>query len=305
MEKILVTGGAGNIGSSLVKALLKRKGSSVYVFDNLLTGKKENLPFKNSNLIFKECNINNITELESAWEDNIFDFVFHYAALVGVSRTQLNPLAVLNDVDGIKNILKMSSATGTKRIFFSSSSEVYGEPVEIPQNEETTPLNSRIPYAIVKNIGEAFFKAYQKENGLDYTILRFFNTYGPNQNNDFVVTRFIEQAVTGEDLTIYGDGQQSRSFLYIDDNVDFTLQILDESLFINDVVNVGSEEVISIKDLAELIKKLTESKSNIVHLPPLEDGDMFRRKPDISKMKKHRTDFLKLEEGIRKLISKI
>ena len=81
MEKILVTGGAGNIGSSLVKALLKRKGSSVYVFDNLLTGKKENLPFKNSNLIFKECNINNITELESAWEDNIFDFVFHYAAL--------------------------------------------------------------------------------------------------------------------------------------------------------------------------------------------------------------------------------
>ena len=118
--------------------------------------------------------------------------------------------------------------------------------------------------------------------------MRFFNTYGPNQSNDFVVTRFIEQAITGEDLTIYGDGQQSRSFLYIDDNVDFTLQILDESLFINDVVNVGSEEVISIKDLAKLIKKLTKSESNIVHLPPLEDGDMLRRKPDISKMKQYR-----------------
>ena len=303
MEKILVTGGAGNIGSSLVNELLKQKNTCVYVFDNLLTGRKENLPHKNPGLVFKKCDVNNISELENAWGNNTFDFVFHYAALVGVIRTQSNPLAVLNDVEGIKNILEMSNEMGTRRIFFSSSSEVYGEPVEIPQNEDTTPLNSRLPYAIVKNIGEAYFKAYQKEHGLDYTILRFFNTYGPNQNNDFVIARFIEQACKGEDLTIYGDGKQSRSFLYIDDNVDFTLQILDKSFFINDVVNVGSEEVISIKDLAELIKKLTKSKSNIVHLPPLEEGDMFRRKPDISKMKQYRTNFLKLEEGIRKLIN--
>ena len=107
-----------------------------------------------------------------------FDYVFHYAAVVGVHRTLQNPLAVLRDIDGIRNILELSKNTGVKRVFYSSSSEVYGEPVEIPQNESTTPLNSRLPYAIVKNLGEAYFKSYQQEFGLDYTIFRFFNKIG-------------------------------------------------------------------------------------------------------------------------------
>src|SRR6185312_4294759 len=138
-----------------------------------------------------------------------FDYVFHYAAMVGVKRTLNNPMTVLQDIEGIKNILSLSKNTCVKRVFYSSSSEVYGEPVEFPQNENTTPLNSRLPYAIVKNVGEAFFRSYQREYGLDFTIFRFFNTYGSRQSQDFVVTKFIDEALGNQDITIYGDGNQS------------------------------------------------------------------------------------------------
>ena len=180
---------------------------------------------------------------------------------MGVERTQKNPLGVLEDIKGIRNILECSKESGVKRIFYSSSSEVYGEPVEVPQNEATAPLNSRVPYDVVKNLGEAYFRTYKKEFELPYTIFRFFNTYGPNQKNDFVITRFLEQALKGEDISIYGDGSQSRSFFYIDYNVSFTNKVLEEDLFINEVVNVGSDQTITIKELALLIKEITGSSS--------------------------------------------
>lgn len=114
-----------------------------------------------------------------------------------MKRTTDNPVSVLHDIDGIRNVLDLCKNTGVKRVFFSSSSEVYGEPVEFPQNEHTTPLNSKLPYAIVKNIGEAFLRSYHKEYGLDYTVFRFFNTYGPKQSKDFVVSKFIRAALKG------------------------------------------------------------------------------------------------------------
>ena len=196
MKNILITGGAGFIGSSLARALIEKGDNFVQIVDNLSTGNIDNLP-KNCNFIL--CDINNYSEISSVMKEKAFDVVFHYAALVGVQRTQESPLKVLNDINGIKNILELSRETGVKRVIYSSSSEVYGEPVSLPQNEATTPLNSRVPYAIVKNIGEAFLKTYYKEFGLKYTILRFFNTYGLSQSSDFVISRFINKALNNEE----------------------------------------------------------------------------------------------------------
>ena len=184
-----------------------------------------------------------------------FDFVFHYAAVVGVKRTLKNPMMVLEDIEGIKNILLLSKNTGVKRVFYSSSSEVYGEPFEIPQNEKTTPLNSRLPYAIVKNIGEAFFKSYQEEYGLDYTVFRFFNTYGVNQSDDFVVPIFIKLALKNDPIHIYGDGLQTRSFCYVDDNVDACINAINAPSCLNDVINIGSDKEQTILSLAQEIKE--------------------------------------------------
>jgi nucleoside-diphosphate-sugar epimerase len=303
-QKILVTGGAGNVGGSLAKALVSNDNYEVVVVDNLRTGSLSKLPSRdNSNFTFIKCDVNNFSDISSimvAWK---FDYVFHYAALVGVKRTLDNPIEVLNDIDGIKNILILSKNTQVKRLFFSSSSEVYGEPVEFPQNEHTTPLNSRLPYAIVKNVGEAFFKSYQKEFELDYTIFRFFNTYGPGQSTDFVVPRFINLALSGNDIQIYGDGSQTRTFCFIDDNIEATKRIFEEGLFINDVVNVGSNIEVSVLDLAQRIIKLTGSISKIVHLPALDEGDMTRRQPDNSKMLSILNRPLKgIDEGIKILI---
>ena len=200
-------------------------------------------------------------------------------------------------------VLSLSKNTGVKRVFYSSSSEVYGEPFEIPQNENTTPLNSRLPYAIVKNVGEAFFKSYYQEYGLEYTIFRFFNTYGPNQSEDFVLPRFLKLALQNKDISIYGDGLQTRSFCYVDDNVETCIKSITDPSCVNAVLNIGSDKEQTILSLAEEVIHLTNSKSNIVHLPALEEGDMARRCPDTSKMKKVLgRDLMPLNEGVLKLV---
>jgi nucleoside-diphosphate-sugar epimerase len=307
MPKILVTGGAGFVPSSLVDKLVLDKSNLVVSIDNFLTGNKKNLisePIDNYHFI--KCDVNNYQDLSAIMLAYKFDYVFHYAAVVGVKRTLDNPLMVLEDIEGIKNILNLSKNTGVKRIFFSSSSEVYGEPVEFPQNEHTTPLNSKLPYAIVKNIGEAFMKSFKKEHDLDYTIFRFFNTYGPKQSADFVMSKFIKLAVANKDITIYGDGLQTRTFCFIDDNLETTVKILNENLVVNDVINLGSDIEMTILDLAKLVIEMTESKSKIVHLPALEEGDMTRRKPDNTKMKEILgRELLPIREGIMKILPEI
>ena len=282
---ILITGAAGNIGSELVTALIQRKDCFVVAVDNLLTGSMAKLPQSTGNFKFIKADVNNWSELSSIMTSYKFDYVFHYAAVVGVMRTLQNPAMVLNDVQGIKNILDLSKNTGVNRIFYSSSSEVYGEPVEFPQNEKTTPLNSRLPYAIVKNLGEAFLRTYYQEYGLNYTIFRFFNTYGPKQSEDFVISKFIRQAINNKELPINGNGGQTRTFCFIKDNIEVTLKCLFENMCLNDVMNLGNDQEIKIIDLAKKIIQLANSKSSIAYLPALEEGDMTRRMPDISKMK--------------------
>ncbi len=302
-RNILITGGAGNIGSSLAKKLVQDSDNYVVIIDNLVTGTMDNLPLPLTNWRFVKGNVNTYKDISPIMSSTSFQYVFHYAALVGVKRTLSNPLKVLKDIDGIRNVLELSKNTGVKRIFYSSSSEVYGEPVEFPQNEETTPLNSRLNYAVVKNLGEVYLKTYKKEFGLDYTIFRFFNTYGTSQTDDFVIPIFIKAALAGSDIKIYGDGNQIRTFCYIGDNVDTTIKILYDNLCVNEIINIGNDIEYTIEDLARLIIDITESKSKIKYLPPLEEGDMTRRKPDNSKMKKILgRNLIPLEEGLRRII---
>jgi UDP-glucuronate decarboxylase len=304
MTSVLVTGAAGNVGSALVEGLLKYPDNFVVAVDNFLTGSRNKLPKENLNKFkFIKADANNYAEICSIMLSYRFDYVFHYAAVVGVQRTLENPVMVLDDIQGIKNVLDLAKNTGVKRVFYSSSSEVYGEPVEFPQNENTTPLNSRLPYAVVKNVGESFLRSYQKEYGLDFTIFRFFNTYGPRQSEDFVISKFVKLALSGSPLTIYGEGKQSRTFCYIDDNIDTTISCMVNSHCVNDVMNVGSDEEFSVLELAKSVLKVTDSKSEIRFVQPLKEGDMARRKPDISKMKKILgRPLLSLEDGLRRTI---
>jgi UDP-glucose 4-epimerase len=301
---ILVTGGAGFIGSALVEELISDPNNFVVVVDNLLTGTREKIPTsQHENIKFIQCDVNHEEEITSVFHTFHFDYVFHYAALVGVKRTLENPVSVLQDIDGIRNVLNLSKNTGVKRVIYSSSSEVYGEPVEFPQNEETTPLNSRLPYAIVKNIGEAFLKSYKQEFGLDYTIFRFFNTYGPKQAKDFVISKFINAALKNEDITVYGDGSQTRTFCFIDNNIKACINAAFSEECKNKTINIGNDIETTILELANMVIELTGSESKIVHLQPLEEGDMTRRKPDITIMTKLLNDeIIPLNEGLKKLL---
>ncbi len=285
MKKVIVTGAAGFIPSHLIEGLLSR-GYEVLGIDNYLTGLPTNLNQAKANdkFSFQEADVNNLAEIEKTFLDFSPDYVFHYAACVGVKRTLDNPQWVLNDIKGLDNILELCRKSKVKRICYSSSSEVYGEPVEFPQHEHTTPLNSKLPYAVVKNLGEVYLKTYKKEHDLDYTIFRFFNTYGPRQSPDFVISKFIKCALQGEPISVYGDGSQSRTFCFIKDNVDATINALESKECANEVINIGSDNEMSILELAKKIIATTNSKSNIVHLPALEEGDMTRRLPYIEKM---------------------
>lgn len=304
LRKILVTGGAGFIGSAVAEKLAENPENYVVIVDNLLTGSMVKVPqAPHGNLRFIKCDVNNFSDISGVFYAYTFDYVFHYAAVVGVKRTLNHPVLVLNDLHGLENVLKLSKNTGVRRVYYSSSSEVYGEPVEFPQNEHTTPLNSRLPYAIVKNVGEAYLRSYQKEFGLEFTIFRFFNTYGPKQSKEFVISRFLHLALTNEDITIYGDGLQTRTFCFINDNLDACLTAFYEDLHVNDVINIGGNKEVTIIDLAETIIRVTRSNSKLIHLPALEEGDMTRRLPDIAKMQ----DLLRrepktLEDGLRIVI---
>ena len=172
----------------------------------------------------------------------------------------------------------------------------------MPQVESTTPLNSKLPYAVVKNVGEVYFKTWQQEYGLDYTIFRFFNTYGPRQSPDFVISKFMQQALRNEPITVYGDGQQTRTFCFIDDNVDATIAAMDLDSARNEIINIGSPVITTVKELAEIIIDITGSSSEIIHLPPLEEGDMTRRQPANEKMRTLLLDreLVTLRDGLRR-----
>lgn len=303
MSNFLITGGAGFIGASLANKLaLSSPSNFIVCVDNFFTGRKErllNLP----NIKLINCDVNNYDEISAVFHTYSFDYVFHFAAIVGVKQTLENPMLVFRDADGIKNIVKLSYYSGVKRLFFSSSSEVYGEPHTIPQDEESTPLNSRLPYAVVKVFGETYIRYYTVKHPLNYTILRLFNIYGELQRPDFVISKFLKQSLTNMPITIYGDGSQTRSFMYIENLLDIIMFMLENDLFINSIVNVGSPTEVSILELAKIIKEITGSSSPIEFLPPLKEGDMKRRCPNIEKLRQfYKKPLTPLNEGLANIV---
>lgn len=305
-NKFLVTGGAGFLGSHMCDLLLG-KGASILCVDNLSNGKKENIlhNFKNKNFKFLRIDVNDFRKLKPIFAQFKPDYVMHYAAVVGVKKTSNNPLEVFRDIEGIKNIAELSREYGVKKILFTSSSEVYGEPVKLPIAEDDT-FNGKWPYSLVKILGEQYFTAYYEKYGIPVTIVRFFNAYGPRQdfgNSGFVVSTFLKNALSGKPLIIFGDGRQTRDFVYVNDNVRLTFEA-----FLNDEINgkpmnIGSGKSVHIIDLANEIKKFI-ANIKVVYKPFRQKGEIKYRTPDVSFMKKMLKDEpkIKLNDGIKQTL---
>lgn len=303
MTTALITGGAGFIGSHTAEALVK-EGYNVIIVDNFTTGNRNNLSAIEDRVTIIDCDVIDKNKIDEVFNNNKIDYVFLYSAIVGVKRTLKNPTKVLQDIDGIKNILNLCITHKIKRLFYSSSSEVYGEHMNGDLSEEKTPLNSKLPYAIVKNLGEVLIQSYKKDHDLNYTIFRFFNTFGPRQSQDFVISNFIKKALHNETIEINGTGNQTRTFLFIEDNIKAVIKTLKKNLCLNETVNIGGEEEISINDLANLIIDIAQSNSKIEHKDALKEGDMQRRKPNISKMMNSLSieNLTTLKVGIKKTV---
>ena len=294
--KYLVTGGLGFIGSHLTTALLNR-GDNVVVLDDLSTGKAENLKSLASKSALE---IVSGSILDSALVDSLVakvDHVLHLAAAVGVFNIVNNPLKSLEtNIGGTENVLG-ACARYNKPFLLTSSSEIYGKNPNVPLNEESdrvvgSPLKSRWSYSEAKAIDESLAYFHYTQNKLPIRIVRLFNTVGPRQIGQYgmVVPRFVSAAISGDAISVYGDGKQSRSFCHIDDVIEALLLVIDSPKAVGQVYNVGNNFEISIADLAKKVIEVTKSDSKIEfksYSDVYGDGfeDLGRRVPDISKIK--------------------
>jgi len=270
-DTIIVTGASGFIGSHLVDRLLLN-GHKVIGIDNMRTGKKENLSeaLKNDGFHLLTADIRD-TNLNSMIGEDI-DTIFHLAAISSVTESIENPILV-NDVNvnGTVNVLDMARKQNAKRIVFSSSAAVYGDPEEIPVREDA-PLTPLSPYAASKIAGEMYIQSFSKSYGLDATILRYFNVYGPRQaysEYTGVISIFVNQALVGNSIKIEGDGKQTRSFIHVAD-VSRATQLAGElKSGIGATINISGPSLISILQLAQILKENVDGcQSEIIHVEP-------------------------------------
>lgn len=299
-KKILVTGGAGFIGSHLCEQLLS-EGNEVVCLDNYFTGSKQNVIHLLQNPYFEliRHDVINPIFLE-------VDEIYNLACPASPIHYQYNPIKTIKtSVMGAINMLGLAKRIKAK-ILQASTSEVYGDPTIHPQNEEywgnVNPIGARSCYDEGKRCAESLFINYYKQNNVKIKIVRIFNTYGPRMhpNDGRVVSNFIVQALKNEDLTVYGDGSQTRSFQYITDLIEAMKRLMNTSDEITGPINVGNPIEFSILELAEKILKLTKSKSRIV-FKPLPEDDPIQRQPDISKATKILNGWepiVSLEEGL-------
>ena len=278
--RILVTGGAGFLGSHLCKRLLER-GDEVLCLDNLFTGRRRNIvPFlEHPNFEFMRHDVVDPFKVE-------VDQIYNLACPASPVHYQHNPIkTVKTSVMGAINCLGLAKRIRA-RTFQASTSEVYGDPAVHPQTEDyrgnVNPIGPRSCYDEGKRCAETLFFDYHRQNGVDVRVVRIFNTYGPQMLADDgrVVSNFIVQALRGEDLTVYGEGSQTRSFCYVDDLIDGFLAMMDQEGF-HGPVNLGNPSEFTILELAEQVVRLTGSGSKIIH-KPLPQDDPLQRKPDIS-----------------------
>ena len=302
--KYLITGGAGFIGSNLVSRIIN-EATKVIVIDNLITGSNENLKKfeKYENFVFHSHDIQNHFDPQ----ENI-DFVIHLASCASPVAYFNHPINTLKSGSiGTINALGIARKYGSK-FLLSSTSEVYGDPKVTPQPESywgnVNPVGPRSMYDESKRFAEAATQAYISEYSLNAKIIRIFNTYGPSMqiNDGRVVTNFIVQALKNQDITIYGDGSQTRSFCYVDDTVDGLLLALNYDK--PEIFNIGNDNEITIKEFAEFIIEVTNSRSNLVY-KDLPQDDPLQRKPDLTKSSKilGYKPLVSLGEGILKTIN--
>jgi UDP-glucuronate decarboxylase len=304
MKKILVTGGAGFLGSHLCERLLN-EGNEVICVDNYFTGSKKNVLHLLDNPYF-ELVRHDVTAPYFVEVDEIYNL----ACPASPIHYQYNPIkTVKTSVMGAINMLGLAKRIKAK-ILQASTSEVYGDPFVHPQVEEyfgnVNPIGVRSCYDEGKRCAETLFFDYHRQNQVAIKVIRIFNTYGPRMhpNDGRVVSNFIVQALKGEDITIYGNGEQTRSFCYCDDMIDAMVRMMSSDKSIIGPINVGNPDEFTIKELAELIINLTGSNSQIITLPPLAD-DPMQRKPDITKAKELLAwqPTTKLKEGLIKTIA--
>lgn len=294
--KVLVTGGAGFIGSHLTDALLKR-GDQVCVIDDLSTGSMENVTRFSDRAAYRfiRGSIIDAPELDELVADA--DCVIHLAAAVGVELVVHDPVrTILTNVSGSERVLTLA-AQSRKRCILASTSEVYGKSMK-PQFAETddlligAPTHSRWSYACSKLLDEFLLMAYCRDQGLRGTVVRFFNTVGPRQTGRYgmVIPRFVSAALRGEDLKVYGSGEQTRCFCHVADVVRALLLLADEERAVGEIFNIGSSHIITIRELAQEIIRELNSTSGIEMIPyekAYTNGfeDMLHRAPDCAKIK--------------------
>ena len=304
MSRVLVTGGAGFIGSHVVDGLV-RSGYSVKVLDNLTSGSLDNigLHLKGGSVEFSEGDIRDASLVEKLMRD--VDAVVHLAAVVSVPFSVKDPGFTFDvNVNGTRNLLVSCGRTGVKKVIFASSCAVYGKPRYLPIDEvhPTIPLS---PYASSKLNGEHVCEELAHRSDSDVVILRLFNVYGPRQTSgeySGVITRFLDFAESGESLVIYGDGLQTRDFIYVSDVAQAILTLL-RNRHAKGVFNIGFGRAVTIRDLAETVLRLVGKDLGIVHEPPRE-GDILRSVADVFKAQKV-FGFLpkmSLDEGLQSLL---
>ena len=293
--RALITGGAGFIGSHLAEALLN-EGHEVDIIDNLSTGSIRNIGHLKSHPKFKYVidTLTNEPLLAELIDRN--DVIFHFAAAVGVKLIVEEPVHTIEtNVHGTEVVLKHANKK-KKKVIIASTSEVYGKNIDVPFREDAdlvmgATVKHRWAYACSKAIDEFLALAYYKEKKLPVIIVRFFNTVGPRQTGQYgmVLPSFVRQALANEPITVFGDGTQSRSFTYIGDVVGCLMRLVKERKAVGEVFNIGNKQEVTILRLAEMVKELTGSTSEIVFVPydkAYEAGfeDMPRRVPDLSKV---------------------
>ncbi len=295
--KVLITGGAGFIGSHLADKLINN-GHKVAILDDLSTGKLENVSHLEDNKNF-EIVVGSI--LNGVLVDKLVeqcDVIFHLAAAVGVELIVKKPMESLTtNIKGSEIVLEMAHRYH-KKVLITSTSEIYGKNVNGPLKEDDdrilgSPLKTRWSYSTAKAVDEMLAYVYWKEKNVPSVIVRLFNTVGPRQTGSYgmVMPRFVSQALKNDTVTVYGDGKQSRCFVHVKDVVGALVKLMDEPRAVGEVFNIGSQEEITIEQLAKEIIRITKSKSKIESIPyekAYEEGfeDMQRRVPDITKINK-------------------